>query len=135
MHVANARIRQARPTVAISCPVPKNRTEFADALPPVAASSLGHVAAPHPPPCVPATNGDPRTTSAQNSRTNPLALLVLALLLVRELRRALRDERVALADERVALLAHLHNHLAAVAEGVGHRADVADRDGRRAVAI
>src|SRR3954447_26325535 len=50
-------------------------TEFAGASPPVAASSLGHVAGPHLPRCVLATNDDPPATSAQNLRTNPLSAL------------------------------------------------------------
>src|SRR3954454_21756460 len=50
-----------------------------------------------------------------------------ALLLVGELRRALGHQGVALADELGALLAHRHDDLAALAERVGHRADVAHR--------
>src|SRR5689334_25414191 len=49
-----------------------------------------------------------------------------ALLVGRELRRALRHERVALADEALALLAHRDDDLAALAERVGHSAGVAD---------
>src|SRR3954454_18509097 len=57
------------------------------------------------------------------------------LLLVRELRRALRHQRVPLADEQVPLLAHLHDDLAAVAERVGDGADVAHGNGSCAVAV
>src|SRR5919198_486789 len=57
------------------------------------------------------------------------------VLLVGELRGALRDERVLLAHEDVALLAHGDDDLAPVAERVGHRARIADRHGRAAVAV
>src|ERR687886_2260405 len=57
-----------------SGPVRKYCTRFARASSPVAVSSLGHVAGPHLPHCVLATNDDPRTTSAQNLRTDPLAM-------------------------------------------------------------
>src|SRR3954468_7813255 len=83
-HVAKARIRQARPTTAIS--------QASGLL----AGRLGGVG---------------------------------------ELRRALRHQRVALADERRALLVHRDDDLAALAERVGHGADVAHRHGLRAVAV
>src|SRR3978361_2073192 len=52
-----------------------------------------------------------------------------------ELRRAFCHERVALTDERRTLFAHRDDDLAAVAEGIGHGADVGDRHRRRAVAV
>src|SRR3954468_14448223 len=52
-----------------------------------------------------------------------------------ELGRALRDERVRLADEARTLPAHLDDHLAPLAEGVGHGAPVADRDRTRALPV
>src|SRR4051794_20138390 len=48
----------------------------------------------------------------------------------RELRGALRDQRVLLADEHAALLAHVDDHLATAAEGVGQLAVVAHGDRR-----
>src|SRR3712207_5766262 len=60
----------------------------------------------------------------------------LALLVLRELRGALRDERVPLTDERAArVLAHRHDDLPALAERVGHAALVADRHRRAARAL
>src|SRR5919107_566549 len=73
------------------------------------------------------------------SRARPTIAMFRALATARgvfgELRRALRDERVALAHERRALLADGDDDLAALAEGVGHRADVGHRYRRRAVAV
>src|SRR3954452_22438128 len=57
------------------------------------------------------------------------------LLVLRELRRAFRDERVALADERAALELTRDDHLAPLAEGVGHHARVGDRHRGGAVAV
>ena len=54
-----------------SGPVRRYCTAFAGASSPVAASSLGHVAGPHLPHCVLATDDDPRATPAQNPRTDP----------------------------------------------------------------
>src|SRR4051794_18055989 len=57
-----------------SGPVRKYCTKFAGVSSSVAASSLGHVAGPHLPRCVLATNDDPPATSAQNLRTDPLVV-------------------------------------------------------------
>src|SRR3954451_13378718 len=65
--------RCRRCSARTSGPVRKYCTEFACASPSVAVSSLGHVAGPHLPHCVLATNDDPPATSAQNLRTDPLA--------------------------------------------------------------
>src|SRR3954468_24181858 len=57
------------------------------------------------------------------------------LLVLRELGRALRDQRVALAHEGAVLEPARDDHLASVAEGVGHDARVRHRDRLRAVAV
>src|SRR5688572_17094274 len=60
----------------------------------------------------------------------------LGLLVLGELRRALGDERVLLAHEGAGLvLLDGHDDLAALAERVGHAADVLDRDARPALAL
>src|SRR4051794_2058550 len=73
------------------------------------------------------------TPSASRMSARPRTAISRGLLLVLgELRRALRDERVALAHERaVGALADRHDDLAALAERVRDAALVADRDGRR----
>src|SRR5919197_5294818 len=65
--------------------------------------------------------------------SRPLTLRLL--LLVGEIRLALGDERVALADEHAALLANGHDDLPALAEGIGHGADVAHGDRHGPVAV
>src|SRR5437899_1510034 len=63
----------------------------------------------------------------------------LALLLARrsrlELGRALRDQGVAFADEAGTIAPDGDDHLAPLAEGVGHGARVAHRDARAAGAV
>src|SRR5436853_481498 len=59
--------------------------------------------------------------------TNALPLERLPAGLALELRRALRDERVALPDEAAASHPSRDDHLAPVAERVGHHARVDDR--------
>src|SRR5688572_26650272 len=70
-------------------------------------------------------------------RAGPRAWLVLddhlvgvLLGLVAELRRALRDQAVVLRDEGALLELAGHDHLATLAEGIGDRARVDDRDAR-----
>src|SRR3954470_11148366 len=74
-----------------------------------------------------------QATSARIRQARPSVGIAASLglglgLVLGELRRALRDQRVLLADEDGALLAHRDDHLAAVAERVGHRARVPDGD-------
>src|SRR4029078_2186779 len=70
---AAARSRSASTGWSSSGPVREYCTAFACASTPVPASSLGHVAGPHLPHCVLATDDDPRATPAQHPRTDPLA--------------------------------------------------------------
>src|SRR4051794_34367773 len=72
---------------------------------------------------------------AINRQALPAISMSALRLLGAELRRALRDQRAVLADEPAALLAHAHDHLAALAERIRQRAVVGDRDGLRAGAI
>src|SRR5919199_6974025 len=72
-------------------------------------------------------------TSPRNSAAAPTPAVNSGVL--RELRRALRDQGVPLADERSAAKRAGNDHLAAVAEGVRHRAHVRDWQRRAAVAV
>src|SRR4051812_21197948 len=73
-----------------------------------------------------------QTTSASSRQMRPRSATSEVLLLARwsalVLRRTLGDQRVAFADVAPAALVHGHDHLAAFAEGIGHRPRVGDRD-------
>src|SRR5215216_3248515 len=66
-------------------------------------------------------------SSAMNRQADPTPAISARLLVLRELRRALRHERVALGDEGAVLQLARDDHLAPLPERVGDDARVLDR--------
>src|SRR4051794_17898198 len=99
--------RSSPATARSSGPVRKYCAEFAGASPSVAVSSLGHVAGPHLPHCVLATNDDPPATSAQNPRTDPLATLPVDRRHVRVAVARRRADRRDLVEARQVVVGQL----------------------------